>query len=455
LTGLQVVFRDICFRTPPYSTIGILSNLNGGAGTFDHCLFDRDYPNIAGMFNLSPASASVSDVILPNYNNGGFNHLQDCTFQFSGTCVAGQQHTYIDGCTFGNNNTALSMSNGTAFVTKSHFVGNVINTTGSFPAGLAMVSTEFEDAISGNFTCTSDFGGTLGGYANITQLTGTGSPIGSFSSGLDVTYNGVRYNSGKVMMSGNTRPIFQGQNSTSAPGLSLQDHNGTTQFELIYNEQFNQSILTTRQSNTLFINGGTSGNGESIDTNGNAVITGPTFTLPTFSGNSRLVAKGANSTSAPGLQMQNHSGAVIADLIANEQFSQLILQTGSGITGFLRGFSSGTGLNWDTNGNVTIDGPKLTTPILNISAAQTTVSASTSGTVVFSQPEQGTARKVVIIKFKAATGTASYTFPIAFSDTPSVVGSDDVAASLVTTKSTTAVTVTGAASSGTLMLIGY
>ena len=87
--------------------------------------------------------------------------------------------------------------------------------------------------------------------------------------------------------------------------------------------------------------------------------------------------------------------------------------------------------------------------------AQTTVSASTSGTVVFSQPFVGSSYKKIAIYFNTATGTASYTFPTAFTETPGIVISSTVAATVVTTLSTTAVTVTGTATAGFIFLQGY
>lgn len=86
-------------------------------------------------------------------------------------------------------------------------------------------------------------------------------------------------------------------------------------------------------------------------------------------------------------------------------------------------------------------------------AAQTTVSCSTSGTAVFSEPMQGGSYKRVSVYQNACLGTASYTYPTAFTNTPQVL-SQSLAAT-ATSVSTTAVTVTGATSTGFLTLDGY
>jgi hypothetical protein len=90
-----------------------------------------------------------------------------------------------------------------------------------------------------------------------------------------------------------------------------------------------------------------------------------------------------------------------------------------------------------------------------VTSPQTTVSASGSGTVIFSQPEQGSSFKKVLIYLNAATGTASYTFPAAFAQTPGIVATSVAAAGVVTALSTTAVTVTGSPTTGFIELIGF
>jgi hypothetical protein len=95
------------------------------------------------------------------------------------------------------------------------------------------------------------------------------------------------------------------------------------------------------------------------------------------------------------------------------------------------------------------------TPILALGTLQTPVSCSTSGSATFSEPLQGASDKRVMIHLAACVGTASYTYPAAFLNTPGIFASSTVSASLVTSLSTTAATITGSTSTGTIMLEDY
>lgn len=92
---------------------------------------------------------------------------------------------------------------------------------------------------------------------------------------------------------------------------------------------------------------------------------------------------------------------------------------------------------------------------LLLNGAQSSVSCSTSGLVIFAEPFQGSLDKRVTMYFSACVGTASYTYPTAFSKTPSVFASNNVAASVATSVTATAVTVTGTTTTGTLVLEAY
>jgi hypothetical protein len=83
------------------------------------------------------------------------------------------------------------------------------------------------------------------------------------------------------------------------------------------------------------------------------------------------------------------------------------------------------------------------------------VNGSTSGSVIYSQPEQGASYKKVIARLNAVNGTASYTFPTAFANTPVIVTTNSTAATVVTSLTTTAMTITGTTTTGFIIIEGY
>jgi hypothetical protein len=111
------------------------------------------------------------------------------------------------------------------------------------------------------------------------------------------------------------------------------------------------------------------------------------------------------------------------------------------------GYFNGGNFNVNSSGQVTTSADKIT-------SSQSTVSGSTSGSAIYSEPEQGSSYKKVIIYCNSLTGTASYTFPTAFAKTPVVLSTSGLATSLVALTTTTA-TVTGSATTGFLIIEGY
>ena len=96
----------------------------------------------------------------------------------------------------------------------------------------------------------------------------------------------------------------------------------------------------------------------------------------------------------------------------------------------------------------------LTAGTVKLAATQTVANCSTSGTVTFSEPEQGSSYKKVVAYFNACLGTFGYTYPTAFSFTPQLL-SQSITTAVITSVSTTAVSGTGSTTTGFADLDGY
>ncbi len=133
--------------------------------------------------------------------------------------------------------------------------------------------------------------------------------------------------------------------------------------------------------------------------------------------------------------------------------NQTYLNMGSGYMRFNEG--SPASFWFVGNGNIAQLPTSVTGYIPLIPQNATTVGGSTSGTATFVQTFNQGYKKEIIVSCSALVGTASFTFPTSFSSTPVILTTSGPASSVVTSLSTSAVTVTGATTTGPLFLEGF
>ncbi len=208
--------------------------------------------------------------------------------------------------------------------------------------------------------------------------------------------------------------------------------------------------------------------------------TSPTFTQTVnFSNttNNNGIAKvfarddGANTSGV--LVMDRTNGSLVGTLIGPQSTEGVVVNTGGSATGFgdyyIQYYSSGdliacagggvANFGVDTSGVADLASAKLAvnggfaldSPIY-CSSTRTTVNGSTSGSVVWSQSLAGASLKKVAIYCNALLGTATVTFAKAFAHAPHKYGD---AVAIAGSPSTTAVTLTGATTTGWVFLEGF
>ena len=189
-------------------------------------------------------------------------------------------------------------------------------------------------------------------------------------------------------------------------------------------------------TNRMYLIGNNSGATGNITFGNPSSVSGSGFTAYYTSGYSSLQAQG--NSWIPQVLSLNPSGGNVGIGTTVPTTAGLVVATNV----------SGAGLDLLNDGAINIGYVKNT-------ASQTTVGGSTSGNAVFSEPEQGSSYKKVVIYCNVLNGTASYTFPTAFINVPVVMTTTGLATSLVTTLTTTGITVTGSTSTGFLFVEGY
>ena len=173
---------------------------------------------------------------------------------------------------------------------------------------------------------------------------------------------------------------------------------------------------------------------------GNATLSSSNFN--TITGTSNAVSGSVIPTGATSVNIYRTAGAATQGLIGNVAISRLNGNWSLGDTGL--------------TANTSLPAPAGdATGVLALNSGKTTVAGSSSGSAIFSQPFTGTSYKKVVVYCNALSGTATFTFPTTFTNTPVVATTSGPAASVVTSLSASAVTVTGSATTGPVILEGY
>ena len=137
----------------------------------------------------------------------------------------------------------------------------------------------------------------------------------------------------------------------------------------------------------------------------------------------------------------------------------LVVNGGIGVGGSVNASSfnsSGSMIGDNIYGSTITSFGTLTGQSLSINTTSSAVNGSTSGTVTFNQPFTGVYYKKMVITLDNLVGTASKTFPVAWTHTPVILVTGGLPASIITSISTTGLTVTTAgATSGILIIEGY
>jgi hypothetical protein len=478
--------RGITGNTGAFGSVGISSSLSSDNGAV--------VTNGSGALALSLVGSgrlvlTNSANVLTGYGLG--NNLTLSGTNLNAGTAALQSAAYSASTSFapaGSYLTSIAGTNGVTITSSS--IAGLTSISGSSVLGVSGSASGYPTAVS-----MGTLQNMLGLASAAYTTSGTYQP--AFTPGTNLTLTSGTLNAGSA-----TLGSLAYENSTSLSISGTQTVSGTTSGSSKLGISATGSVLTLTPSsngNTLIIANSAGTAQHTFDTvSGNYAAAGRITASNGFStgGGGNIIANGS------GLSFQNNNATTLQFVdggtfmyIANQKNNGLVLnsfgtytetnatfgvacvpgtnveaqvQTASAATKGMVIVASGSqtanlyeaqtsagtaGVVWSVSGGSATGVAGAMCSAVSQSTVTATGVAAT-GTVICSMPMQGASYKMVLINLNGSTGTTtSYTYPVAFSVTPSVILGSGISGTI--TANTTSVTIATTAMNGFVEIIGY